>query len=228
MWPLCRRAWKVWACDLKMCPRCVPGFNGCLAELHEPAAGLGREGFWWRPSWPELFEGTRPPNADAGEPGEWQRGRQSWASFLSDSFWKPHLLSGRTAARRAHLRSQSGRNVRALLACVPTIRDYVLPPHLFSVLLERLQLTLPVMEATCIGFHAPLDSLSRHRPACPRAGETQSASHTHRAHVGSHLPRRFNAFLRDMNVGVAATDGRRTEVLVDGSAVFRWSHSPAR
>ena len=44
----------------------------------------------------------------AGEPGEWTHGWQFWASSISDT--RRALLSNRTAARQAHLRSHSGRN----------------------------------------------------------------------------------------------------------------------
>ena len=55
-------------------------------ELFDASARLDREGFWWRPSWPELREGKRPPENTTGEPGEWQHGWQYWESSVSDSF----------------------------------------------------------------------------------------------------------------------------------------------
>ena len=59
---------------------------------------------------------------------------------ISDSnFRKCSLLSGRTAARRAHLRSHSGWNAGAALAYAPTAPEFTIQPHLFRVLLlERL------------------------------------------------------------------------------------------
>ena len=34
--------------------------QGCLGE-QEASTRLDREGFWWRPAWPELLHGKRPP-----------------------------------------------------------------------------------------------------------------------------------------------------------------------
>ena len=80
-----------------------------LAELRMATEQLDREGFWWRPSWSELLEGRRPEEPTSGEPGDWQRGWQYWSSSVSDSHYrKITMLSGRTAVRRAHLRSHSG------------------------------------------------------------------------------------------------------------------------
>ena len=41
------------------------------------------------------------------------------------------------------------------------------------LLLERLQLPLPVDEAVCSGCHAPLDPLGRHRATSPRTGRVK-------------------------------------------------------
>ena len=145
--------------------------GGCLAEVLDASTRLDREGFWWRPSWQELRDGKRPPE-NTGEPGEWQHGWQYWASSVSDScFRKTTMLSVRSAASRAHLRSHSGLNAGAALAFASTAPEYVIPTHFFRVLLlERLQLPLPVDEVVCSGCHAPLDPLGRHRAACARTG----------------------------------------------------------
>ena len=131
---------------------------GCIGELRESAARLDREGFWWRRVWSALSDGQRQP-ASSGEPGEWPHGWQYWASSVSDShFREVFLLSGQTADCRAHLRSHSGWNAGAAFAYAPTAREYTVPPHLFRVLLlERIQLPLPVTEAVCEGCHACLD-----------------------------------------------------------------------
>ena len=98
-----------------------PG-EGSLAELKMATDRLDRQGFWWRPSWSELQEGRRLETHT--EPGEWQHGWQYWSSTVTDShFRKMTMLSGRTAARRAHLRSHSGRNAGAALAGCPTCPD---------------------------------------------------------------------------------------------------------
>ena len=129
------------------------------------------------------------------------------------------MLSVRSAASRAHLRSHSGLNAGAAPAFAPTAPEFAIPTHLFRVLLlERLQLPLPVDEAVCSGCHAPLDPLGRHRAACARTGRLKKrATPIERMLVrvcregGARV--RYNAFLRDMNVGVRASDERRIEVL---------------
>ena len=201
--------------------------GGCMAELAAASSQLDREGFWWRPGWRELRHGKRPPDSTTGEPGEWKHGWQYWASSVSDShFRKTTMLLARSAASRAHLRSHSGFNAGAALAHAPTSPEFVIAPHLFRVLLlERLQLPLPIDEAVCSGCRAPLDPLGRHRAACPRTGRLRKrASPTERMlarvcrEAGARV--RFNAFLRDMNVNVAATDERRIEVLAQDLPCF--------
>ena len=206
--------WASWADALAM-------------EVLDASTRLDREGFWWRPSWQELRDGKRPPENTTGEPGEWQHGWQYWASSVSDShFRKTTMLSVRSAASRAHLRSHSGLNAGAALAFAPTAPEYVIPTHLFRVLLlERLQLPLPVDEAVCSGCHAPLDPLGRHIAACARTGRLKKrATPIERMLVrvcregGARV--RYNAFLRDMNVGVRASDERRIEVLAQDLPCF--------
>ena len=76
-----------------------------------------------------------------------------------------------TATRQAHLRSRSGHNACVALAHAPTIPESSVPPLLLRVLfLKRLQLPLPITEAACEGCGDALDSLGRHRAACPRTG----------------------------------------------------------
>ena len=137
----------------------------------------------------------------------------------SDShFREVSLLSGQTAARRAHLRCHSGWNAGAALACAPTAREYTVPPHLFRVLLlERLRLPFPVTEAVCEGCHGCLDIYGYHRAACARTGRLKKrATPTERTlarifrKAGARV--RYNVFLRDMDVGVPAADGNRIEV----------------
>ena len=113
--------WASWADALPMIRERTPqvvemvvhAMNGeqptvCLGELQEASRRLDREGFWWRPSWPELIHGKRPPQNTTGEPGEWQHGWQYWASSISDAFFrKTQILSVRPASCRAHLRSRT-------------------------------------------------------------------------------------------------------------------------
>ena len=181
-----------------------PTETSCLVELKEAADRLDEEGFWWRPSWSALREGERPPEITAREPGEWPHGWQYWASSFSDSyFWNCSLLSGRTAARRAHLRSHSGWNAGAALAFAPTAPEYTIQPNLFRVLLlERLQLPLTLTEGGCEECQAPHDAYGRHRGGSSRSGRLKKrATPTERAlarvcrEAGARVM--FNVFLRD-------------------------------
>ena len=141
--------------------------GGCLAELRVVTVRLDREGFTERPTWPELRHGKRPPVNTSCEPGEWQHSWQFWASSVSNAFFgKTAILSCRTAARRAHLRSHSGCNAGVALAHAPTTPECTVAPLLFRVLLlERLHLPLPVTEAVC-SCGATLDPHGKHRAAC--------------------------------------------------------------
>ena len=116
--------------------------EGCLSELAQATSQLDREGFSERQSWSELRRGKRPPTNLSKEPGEWQHGWQYWASSASDrTFRKSTMLSGQSASNRAHLRSHSGRNAGVVFAHAPTAPEFVVPPHLFRVLLlERMRL----------------------------------------------------------------------------------------
>ena len=204
-----------------------PPQQGCLAELQQATSRLDREGFWWRPTWQALLGGARPPENIVGEPGEWRHGWQYWASSVSDThFRKRSILSVRAAAGQAHLRSHSGANASAALAHAPTAPEYTIPPHLFRVLLlERLQLPLPVSEAKCNGCHAPLDVLGRHRASCTVSGRIRKRA-TPIERTVARICReagalvRFNAFLRDMNINVGAADERRIEVLAQDLPSF--------
>ena len=204
--------------------------EGCLFELARATDQLDREEFVERPSWPEVHRGRRPPKSVSQEPGERQHGWQYWASSASDRhFRKITMLSGQTAANRAHLRSHFGHNAGGAFAYAPTAPEYVIPPHLFwTLLLERLRIPLSITEATCSGCGAPLDPRGIHRAACTRSGRVRKRA----APVERMLARvfreagarvRFNALLRDMNVGVAASDARRIEVLAQNLPCFRGS-----
>ena len=227
--------WASWADALEMIHQRTPAIadmvvramedeapaHGCLSDLQIAARRLDNEGFWWRPSWKALRDGRRPPTNTSSEPGEWTHGWQYWASSISDTFFrKSSLLSSRAAASRAHLRSHSGCNAGAALAHAPTTKEYTIPPQLFRVLLlERLQLPLPVTEATCEGCHSVLDARGRHRAACTLSGRVKKRA-TPIERVLARVCREADAYLRDMNVDVAASDGRRTEVLAQDLPCF--------
>ena len=191
---------------------------GCLAELHEAGGPLEREGFWWKPSWSDLQGGARPTR---------QHGWQYWSSSVSDAHFRERtMLAGRTAARRAHLRSHSGGNAGVALAHCPTAPEFTIPPHLFrTLLLERLQLPLQITEAECEGCQAPLDPLGRHRASCTRSGRVKRRATaiermTTRVFREAGACVRQNVFLRDMNINVPAQDSRHIEVLAQDLPCF--------
>ena len=110
----------------------------CLADLRRATDRLDRDGFWWRPSWANFHAGHHPPDIDQREPGEWRHGWQYWSSSVSDSHHRMlTMLLGRTAVRRAHIRSHSGRNAGVALAHCPTAPEFTIEPYLFRTLLLK-------------------------------------------------------------------------------------------
>ena len=136
------------------------------------------------------------------------------------------MLSRQDSADCAHLRSHAGPNAGAAFGYAPTAREFEIRPTYFRTLvLERLRLPLPLVEATCEGCDAVLDPRGLHRAACPVSGRLRArATPTEWAlarvcrEAGARV--RFNVFLRDMNINVAAHDGRRIEVLAQGLPCF--------
>ena len=195
-----------------------PPREGCLAELQDSGGDpLGKRSAMAHDRWSMLWMNPASGNT------AWQY----WASSISDSFFrKTSLLPVRPEASRAHLRSHSGSNAGTALAYAPTSPEYTIPPHLFRVIvLERLKLQLPVGEASCTGCGAPLDPVRRHRVSCPRTGRVKTrAGPIERVlaricrEAGARV--RFNALLRDMNVGVPAADNRRIEILAQDLPCF--------
>jgi len=198
--------------------------QSCLAEARAAGELLSREGFVQRPSWDALRAGLRPQqHFGATEPGEWAHGWQFYASSTREHhFRRSELLSKSGPADCAHLRSHSGRHAGAALGGAPTAPEFEIRPLEFrTLLLERLRLPLPVSEATCEGCGRVLDERGFHRAACPHSGRVKRrATPVERAlarvcrEAGAVV--RFNAFLKDMNLGVAAADQRRIEVLAQG------------
>ena len=161
--------------------------EGCMADLHDASHQL--EGFGWRPTWPELRHGKRPPENLSRKPGEWQHGWQYWASSVSDTFFrKTSILSRCTAARGAHLRSHSGCDAGVVLAHAPTSPECTVAPFLLFrvILMEMLLLPLPVTESEC-SCGAPLDLQGRHRAACSFSGRLKKKGVTHQADSGTHF-----------------------------------------
>ena len=101
--------------------------QGCLGELQEASTRLDKEGFWWRPSWPELLHGKRPPQCKMGSQASGNTGGSTGLFHFRAFFRKTQIL----------LRSHSGRNAGAALAQHPQLREHVIPSHLFRTLCWR-------------------------------------------------------------------------------------------
>ena len=198
--------------------------GGCVSEIRTAADLLDREGFVQRPDWTSLREGIRPPQKiGRSEPGEWAHGWQYYASSTREhSFRESVLLSQSRPTDQAHLRSHSGQAAGAALAATPTCPEFEIKPLAFrTLLLERLRLPLPLADATCEGCGRPLDERGFHRAACPCSGRLKRrATPVERAvaricrEAGAVV--RTEARLKDMNLGIAAADGRRIDVLAQG------------
>ena len=123
------------------------------------------------------------------------------------------MVLGHTgAANQAHLRGSS-----FALSGTPTNPEFKVEPHHFRTLvLERMRLPLHVTEAKW-ECGADLDSLGRHRAACPRSGRLRTralgpAKTLARIcrEVGATV--RCTAKLRDTDTAVSAQDERAIEV----------------
>ena len=105
------------------------------------------------------------------------------------------------------------------LSHTSTAKEHTIKPHLFAALGAT-----AIASASHIGDMC-LDVRGVYRAACTLSGRVKKrASPTERVlarvcrEAGACVP--FDAFLRDMNVGVAAGDGRRTEVLAQDLPCF--------
>ena len=183
---------------------------------------LDTGGFVTRPTWSELRAGTRPTSVSASEPGEWQHGWQYHASSPFEFHFREAVVFAQSsAADQAHLRSHSGGGASEVLCVNPTKPEFTMAPSIFrTVVLERLRLPLSVTEATCAcGRH--LDSLGRHRAACPHSGKLRTRGVGPERTVARICREagalvRCNVKLRDMNVMVPAMDEREVEVVASG------------
>ena len=208
--------------------------QGCLAEARAADELLSREGFLQRPTWGELKDGKRPPKPHGAEPGEWPHGWQYYASSTREHFFRRDAVFAKSAsADCAHLRSHSGRNAGCVLVGAPTAPEYVVEPLEFRTLvLERLRLPLAMAAARCEGCGRPVDAMARHYAACTDSGRVKkraAAPEQALARVCREAGAvvNCNVFLRDLNVGVSAADGRPLEVLAQGlpcrgASILRW------
>ena len=106
---------------------------------------------------------TQKANLESGDTA----GNTGLLPFLTRASGRGTCCQG---ARRAHLRSHSGRNAGAALARCPTSPEKTIPPHTES----GADVTATAeTEARCEGCHAQLDAYGRHRASCPRSGRVK-------------------------------------------------------
>ena len=202
----------------------------CLRKLKEARKVLVSEGFHNIPSWAELLDGVRPSDNNwhcVREPGEWQHGWQFHASSHCETFFRRTVvLPACSLSARAHIRAHSGPTAGCAIGTAPTSADITLELFLFrTLLLERLGLPLSTVEAVCEGCGTTLEKYGIHRASCPVSGRLKARA-APMERVLARICReagatvRFNGFLRDMNVGVSSTDGRKMEVLAQGLPCF--------
>ena len=198
----------------------------CLVELDRAASLLRREGFALMPTWAELAEGARPPpRQDTTDAGEWSQGWQFWASSAREHYFR-RWSCGFEGAGAARFRSRSGPGAAAVLGGCPTRPEFTLDAPAFRTLvLDRLALALPAVALRCEGCGEQVDSEGLHYTCCTRTGRIRRRAMPIERSVAricreAGATVRTNVLLRDMNIGVAADDGRQLEVLAQGLPCF--------
>ena len=175
------------------------------------------------PPWTALADGLA--TGEASHFGDAARGWQQAACASLDQRPLETLLSDLDGASRALLLSQAGPGGSLALTALPTREEFTLQDDTFRcVLLRRLRLPLP-LEARACRCGGALDELGDHRAACPTAGVlVRRACPLERAaaricrEAGARVA--TNVFLRDSNLGLPLTDGRRLEVVAHGLPAF--------
>ena len=104
-----------------------PPRDSFAAELQGARATLVSEGFDACPTWAQLADGARPPEADEmGEPGEWRHGWQFFASNKREHYFRrTSVLSCQGAAACAHTRAHGF----ALCVAARALRGGTSPGH---------------------------------------------------------------------------------------------------
>ena len=197
--------------------------NSPMSAASRAQALLIREGFRECPSWQELWEGARPPQPEATEPGEWAHGWQFHAATAREHhFRSTELFPTISRAQQALLRSQSGPGSGLAFHTAPTAQELYLSPERFRALaFRRLRWPLPLAEASCEGCGSAIDSYGDHRCACMRSGRVQLRAPP-LEHVTARICReagarvQTNVFLRNLNLNIPASDDRRVEVVASG------------
>ena len=129
-------------------------------------------------------------------------------------------------ASRALLLFQSGEGASCAITAIPSCQDFVVDSGEFRIfLLRRLRLALPLAPHRC-RCAGTLDGLLDHRSACAevgllahRAGPLERAAARICREAGARVA--TSVALRDLNLDVPATDGRRIEVVANGLPLWQ-------
>ena len=203
------------------------GVPPSVMEAEHAAQCLRSQGYN-APTWAALLEGTVPPNLedDAGPSAPTRRGWQQSAGAAVDKRALEMLFSDLDSASRALLLSQSGEGASCAITAIPSSPDFVVDSGEFrTFLLRRLRLALPLAPRRC-RCGGTLDELGDHRSACAqvgvrahRAGPLERAAARICREAGARVA--TSVALRDLNLDVPATDGRRIEVVANGLPLWQ-------
>ena len=145
--------------------------------------------------------------------------------MVEQSFVHTLVWPGLNGPTRALLRSQHGPLASAPFTALPTFRVTRFDAQPFHLLLcRRLHFLLPLTQRTC-RCGRQLDMFGHHRAACAEAGVLgKRGFNLAAAQIGREAGARVatNVWVRDMDLGeFNALDGRRLEVVADGSSFWR-------
>ena len=185
------------------------------------------------PTWFEAEQGARPPCDHESvdfDAGEWRRGWQYYTSSVFEtSFLERVIRPASDDPRRALLLSQSGPASGRWLGAIPTAPETTFKPLRLNVSLRRrLRWPLPIGPRRCNGraCRAVLDDRGDHWASCSTSGKLLRRSRPVERmwarifrEAGARV--QWNVFLRDTSLpGIAASDGRRLEVVATGLPLF--------
>ena len=207
----------------------TPGEAACLNEAIACRDTLMSEGYSHCPTWDAILAGTRPHQPEAPDPGEFRHGWQFYASSYRESHFRESIRLSFDAASWTLLESQSGCCSGRHLALIPISPESTFTSERFRTLLQRrFRLPLDLVAHRCNGqsCRRHLDIFGDHRASCGRSGRLKKRSGPVEkmwARVCREAGARVqeNVFLRDMNLfGINSTDGRRLEVVVNGTPLY--------
>jgi hypothetical protein len=200
-----------------------------LMEAEKSRRFVVDQGFGKCPTGEETRLGTRPPENEEREAGEWSHGWQYHASVAVEKrFVQRDLLSHLEQSQRTMLLSQSGPNAGRFLSALPTAPETTFGPGLMEVAIKRrLELPLPILTEICEGTHCSkrIDSVGDHRANCMRTGRVQKRAKPMEimwARVFREAGARVkpSKMLNEMNLGVPANDLRRIDFIAYGLPAY--------